>query len=237
MGASVGEAARGLTTWLSVAADVGRGATVAKSMAYRNVLQCAQELCDASTALGKPIFFDIYAASASAWVFQTYAGQRGVDRTATGPSPLIVSEESGMLSDPALREDYSNEVTYCYAAGNGVGTARVIGTAPSASSSEVARLRASPFNRREAFADARKGYTTTTGCAYEAETYLRSQRPRRVFSGTLIDTPQYIYGVLWGWGDKVTATFDGTLIDCHVSQVTIDVSSGGERIAAVLRAA
>jgi hypothetical protein len=237
MGALVGDSARSLTKWLSVAADTGQAPNVAKKFGYRNVLACAQEICDTSTALGTPLYFDIIAASASAWVFQTYIGQRGVDRTASGMSTLAIGEESGVLANPSLAEDYSDEVTYCYAGGHGVGTARIIGTAPRSDSSEVSRLGASPFNRRESFIDVRNGYATLESAQYEAEAELRRLRPRRTFTGRIIDTDGASFGVHWGWGDRLTVTFNGALADCVVSAIDISVSRDTETLGATLRSA
>lgn len=236
MGADVLDSARDLSTYLTVAADISQAPSVIKKCAYRNLLQTLQEICQTSAALGTQLFFDITYSSYHAFVFRTYTGQLGLDRTdTTGVNTFYASEDSGSLVDPSYEEDYTSEITYVYAGGSGDGAGRVVGTAPTATSVERSRQYASPFNRIEAFSDARNGYTTVAGCEYEAESTLRASRPRKSFSGSLIDTPQSRYGIDWNYGDRVTAVFDNMRSDCLISTIDIDVSGAKETISARLR--
>jgi len=236
MGSLVIDSARSIASYMGIASDVSAAPEVTKKFAYRNVLQVLQELAQTSTALGTPLYFDVEAASSTTLNFYTYINQRGIDRSSTtGDNSLIISELTGALVDPSWVEDYTSEVTYVYAGGEGNGAARIIGTAPSSTSTEYGRQFASVFNRREAWADARNGYSTVAACEYEAENVLRAGRPRKLFEGRLLDTAQSVYSLNWNWGDRVTAVFNGLQVDCIVSTINIEASGGRETISAQLR--
>lgn len=236
MGALVTDSARGLSAYVGVASDLSLAPSIEKKFGYRNVLQVLQEIAQTSTALGTPLFFDIEAASSNNFNFYTYVNQRGRDRSSTtGDNSLVISELTGALVGPTWQEDYMQEITYVYAGGEGNGAARIVGMAPSSTSTEYGRQFASPYNRREAWADARNGYATVAACEYEAENVLRAGRPRKTFTGRIIDTPQSIYSLNWNWGDKVTAVFDSLQVDCLINTLDIDATRDRETISAQLR--
>lgn len=233
MGASVIDSSRSIASYLSVAADTTQGPTISVEAAYQPLGDVLRDAARMASAGGAPVYFDLTAVTGGAFAFQTYTGQRGVDRSSESSAAVVVSEEAGSLVDPSYTEDYTGEITYVYAGGVGEGAARIIGTAPSSSSSEYARQLASPFNRREAWTNA-GGYTTTTACAYAAESVLRAGRPRRIFAGTLTDTEQARYGVHWQWGDKVSAVFAGVQADCVIATIDVQLRDGRESITASL---
>jgi hypothetical protein len=234
IGSSVtGNAARELSASISIDPDLGLGASVAKSFAWREVLKVMQEFADASTQAGTYIAFDIVADTPQTLTFRTFAQQRGVDhRFPGGINPVLISPELGNLGDVTFSEDYRDEITVVVAGGKGEGTSRMLGTAE-----DTVQQGLSPFGWREYFQDATQ-YDTTTGLAAEADAVLRGGRARTLFQGRLIDMPDSRYGVDWAWGDFVTAQAFGRLIDCRIDAVSVSVKpgTGYERIDAWLRA-
>src|SRR5690606_15736220 len=96
---------------------------------------------------GTPVFFDIVAPEPSGLQFRTYIGQRGTDHAfATSTNPIQVASEAGTLDEVERSFDYSDEVNWVLAAGQGLGADRAIATA-----GDNARILLSPLNRREAF--------------------------------------------------------------------------------------
>lgn len=225
LGGDATDADRDWSALLDVAADLGAADSVSKAFAWRNVLTVLQELGEANG-----VYFDVVSPTRGALEFRTYISQRGQDRTLSSANPLIVSPEMGNLATGDYAEDYSAEASCVYAGGQGVGADREVSEVEDAT-----RIGASPFGRREAFADARGGATGNSLDA-EAAAALFAGRPRRLFAGKIADTPQCRYGLHWGWGDKVTAQFEGESFDCHVSAVKIAIASGRETIDAQLRA-
>lgn len=224
---------RNISAYITVDGDVSQAASIAKSFAWRDCLKVMQEFADASTQAGTYCAFDIVANAPDSLSFRTFTQQRGVDhRFPAGNNPVLLSPEMGNLGETELTQDWSEEVTYALAAGQGEGSARVLGSAQ-----DTARQALSPFGLRELFVDATQ-YSSTTGLSNEAAAAVRRGRPRQVFKGRVLDTPDTQYGVHWGWGDFVTAQAFGQLIDCRIEAVTVTVQSGGryESIDAWLKA-
>lgn len=224
---------RDLSSLISIDPNLGLGASVAKSFAYRDCLKVMQEFANASTTAGTYVAFDMVCSSAQSIIFRTFTGQRGVDhRFPGGINPVLISPELGNLGEVTYSQDYRDEVTYVLAGGKGEGTLRLI-----ASVQDTIRQGLSPFGMREYFQDATQ-YDTSTGLAAEANAVLRSGRVKTIFQGRLIDMPDSQYGVDWAWGDYVTAQAFGQLIDCRIEAVSVSVKpgTGYERIDAWLRA-
>jgi len=221
---------RSLGGYLTIQADSASASSISKAFSRRNVLTTLQEIAETSAEGGEPLFFDIVAPSSGALEFRTYTGQRGTDRTLSSASPLIMSPELGTIRGGELFEDYANEVTVVYAAGSGEGEDREV-----IEIEDGLRSRSSPFGRIEALRDARHGATGASLIA-EGQSYLRANRPKRIFTAQLVDTPQVRYGIEWQWGDKVTAQFEGLSFDCHIATLRIQVSKGRESVTANLRA-
>lgn len=218
---------------ISIDGNTSQGASIAKSFAWRDCLKTMQEFADASTQAGIYCAFDIVAPTPTTLAFQTFTQQRGVDhRFPGGANPVLLSPEMGNLGEITLTQDWSEEVTYALAGGQGPDESRL-----TASSQDDTRIGASPFGLRELFVNATQ-YDTTTGLVNEAAAAVRSGRPRQVFQGRVLDTLDTQYGVQWSWGDFVTAQAFGQLIDCRIEAVTVTVQAGGsyETIDAWLKA-
>jgi ReqiPepy6 Gp37-like protein len=223
---------RNISSLISIDPDLGLGASVAKSFAWRDCLKTMQEFADASTTAGTYVAFDIVADSPTSLVFRTFTGQRGVDhRFPNGINPVLVSPELGNFGEVHFSQDYRDEITYALAGGKGEGGARL-----TASAQDLTRQGVSPFGLREYFKDATQ-YDTTTGLSAEADATLRNGRVKTIFQGRLIDMPDSRYGVDWAWGDYVTAQAFGQLIDCRIEAISVSVKPGAgyERIDAWLR--
>lgn len=223
-------ASRDLSAYISIATNLGLGASVAKSFAWRDCLKVMQEFANASTQAGTYVAFDMIAPDSYSLLFQTYVGQRGVDhRFPGGINPVILSPDFGNLGECELTEDWTDEVTYALAGGQGQESSRL-----TASAQDDARIGASPFGLRETFVDATQ-YDTTTGLAAEAQAVVRAGRPRTIFTGRIIETADTRYGVEWSWGDYVTAIAFGQSFDCRIDAVEVTVEGGKESINAWLR--
>jgi hypothetical protein len=222
---------RSWATYLSVEADLGLGQSISKSFSRRRVIDVLKELANASYQAGTYIAFDIVATSQTTLLFRTFAGQRGIDRRhPAGINPLIIGPDFGNLADVVRGYDHSAEITYAYAGGQGEGASRVIGVA-----SDTTRIGASPFGRREGFADARTT-SDATQVQDEARSLVKGGVPRNTFTGVIVDTPSTIYGLHYGFGDIVTAVFEGESIDCYIDKIRVTVTPDKEQIDSQFRA-
>jgi hypothetical protein len=208
---------------IAVSANLGLGLGITKQCAYANLLQTMQEIAQNSASLGSYLTWD-WTWDGTTLTFNSYVGRRGNDHSSTSAQPVTISTDRGNLLNPKVVYDYSQERTVIKAGGSGTGADRTIGTATNA-----ARLASSPFGRREKFI---YGYSTTDTATLNAEASqeLFADRGKRIFTGTLADTPACTYGVHIGFGDVVTAYYGGASFNCHLNSEHGTVNSTTAKI-------
>jgi hypothetical protein len=206
----------------TVAPDLSAGASVTKKFSWKNILGILKEIADASWEAGTELYFDVEPMVVSetqiGFELRTYTGQIGMDRSAS----VFFGKEWGNLASPKLEKDYGEEVNYVYAGGQGEGSDRTIIQAL-----DSPRIGASPWNRREVFADARNE-TLVAGVTGKAFAALKAGRPRMRFSGSLLDTEQTRYGIDWSFGDKVTVEYRGIQFSGMIRAVRLELNEDGD---------
>lgn len=220
-----------ISTYVSTQANLGTGASVAKSAARRKLLAVATELAEASAMAGTYLTFEIIAPTESTLELRTYTGQRGVDRRASTASPVVLREQAGALENATLEIDYHNEKTFIVAGGQGEGTARLIATAL-----DTVRMGVSPFGRVEDFADM-SNVNDATSLQDDADSALYNGRPLITFTGDLIETPALTRGIQFDLGDLLTAEDPQThqQYDVRLDRITESMSSIGRKTQIALR--
>jgi hypothetical protein len=201
--------------------------SITKTFPRHNVLTVLQEIAETSAIAGTYLAFDTVVSDIATDLleFRTYIQQRGIDHTSpSGTNPVILAHELGNLTDLKLIYDYTDEINYVYAGGQGEGSNRVIQTA-----SDDVRIALSPFNRIEGWRDARNDAAAAAVLA-EARSGLREGRPKKIFSGKANDTLTTRFGREYDLGDQITAQFLGTSIDCRVDAVHILMADGKEDV-------
>lgn len=226
-GASYGDdPARNLEPWLVVEPNLHYGVSfpTTHSFPWRIVLNSLQDIVDEVRSNGVYCTFDVVRTGPAEFEFRVFLGPRGVDHSADSAQPVIVSEERYNLAQPNLEDDWQEEKNFIYAAGQGQEESRVVRTAQ-----DDARIGISPFNRQEFLQDARASSLAESVQA-EADSALEANRPKKQFTGMITQTEGCIYGVHWGWGDIVTAEYEGQSFDCHVEAVTVSIDANGTEI-------
>lgn len=210
----------------SVDADLGAAPSISKAFTRREVLVVLQELAEAATLAGTYTTFDVVWTGAL-FAFRTYTGQRGVDHSST--DRVLLGPAYGNLTDAEDTLDASEEATRVIAGGQGEGADREIARADA-----TARQGASPYRLIEDFTN-QNNTADPTQLADEADALLHLRRPRRVVSGTFIDTPGAQYGRHFGFGDLVVAEVNGVAVTCRVDAVHLTVAGGREEVDIRLR--
>jgi hypothetical protein len=231
-GSSASNANRNAAAYFSVEADVSLGPSMAKSFGWNNVMDVMQDISLTTISSGSSVYFDVVSPTYSTVEFRTYRGQRGIDHTfPNGTPPVVFSPERGNLVSVIRSFDWTNEISYVYAGGQGFSQFRYISTASSSD-----RIGVGPFNRREMFLNAtQEGTATAVDSAALAA--LRENRGQRVFHGEIVSIPGATeYGVHWNFGDLVTVEFENEMINCSIDALQIEVEAGKETIKASLRA-
>jgi hypothetical protein len=221
------------SSFFTVEADASASSVaVSIECSYRNVLQTLQEICAQAAAQGEYLGFEVTSLTeGGAFVFRTYVGQRGVDHSSTSDQPLIISSNYGSLGAVELDEDWTTMASFIYAGGQGALDERIVAT-----DSDAALIALSPYGRTEFFASQSQTEQSVMLDGVAARR-LHEMRPRRVFTGTVIDTDAATFGEEYDWGDIVVGEFSvlavsntggsGVLYnraDCRVNPVHISVS-------------
>lgn len=217
-----------LSAYLTISPSPGLGASVAKAAARRGLFEVAAELCQASTAAGTYVTFDIVGDGTGRLVLRTYATARGVDRRTT----LMLAEDRGTLEDAELTIDYRDEATVAIAGGAGEKADRRIQTAL-----DTTRMALSPFGRREVFVDM-SNTDTDAALADEADAALWAARPTMQLTGTLRETDVCIRGIDVDLGDIVSAqiaALPGRTLTMRIDAVRESWRAGQRTPSVVLR--
>jgi hypothetical protein len=185
----------------------------------------------ASRVAGDEVFFDVAVSDVSAtsieYEFRTYTDQPGADLS-SGNNRVLFSQRDGSLRNPSLEYDYTDEISYVYAGGQGVGENRNVQQVYDSD-----RYLASRWARREGFADARNQDIEDDDAVRESgRALLNSHRGRVLFSGELVDTEATRFGADWSWGDRVVAKYRNREVDVIVRTVALVVQDGRETVVA-----
>lgn len=221
-------AARDLSGYgFSVEADFGGGISVTKQFSYENLLDVVRGIAETSRGNGTELYYGVKAIPGNDGLFDfrfwAHAAQYGVNRTSTSPSPVYFGKNWGNLQVPEYIIDYSDEINYVYAGGSGKGTARTVREV-----STTSAINASQWNRREGFTQNTTAESSAAALDAAGYDYLNKHRVVRKFSGTLLDTPRYRYGIDWGFGDRVTCEYQGMQFDALINLVQFSIDGNGQ---------
>lgn len=219
--------ARDVSATLAVDANQSLAPSLTKGISARDVLTTLQEIAAASSTLGTYLAFDVTSTvptSGVSLLFQTFTGQRGVDhRFPSGSNPVILTGESGSLSEIVQTDDYERVLNFIYAGGQGTGANRLFQSATDAASAGLG-----PLGRVEGFVSALNASTAATILA-DANAALRANRSKRTFIASYLDTAGIQFGVHFNYGDYVTSWFD-TSTDVRLDGLNLHVENGEEHI-------
>jgi hypothetical protein len=206
----------------------GATTSVSTAFAWKNVETICDELVDAARQAGEFVAYDLVkttgplaAIFSGRLEFRTYVGQRGTDRTAT---LLPLGTDNGTLVNVSLTDDWRDEYSVVWAAGQGEGASRVrIGVV------DDGRATSSLLGWREQMFDGRN-YDTITDLYSQALARLRAGRKRVEFRGAIVNRPGNVYGVDWAWGDRVQAVYAGRTFEAHITAVKVSYQQGRETV-------
>lgn len=212
---------------VAVAANQSLGPTITKEFAWRKTLEVMQEIAGDSLQQGTGLYFDIINGPDGGLLFDTFVGQRGVDRRHgySAVKPLILSAERRNLDSIQIVDDWTEEVTAVYVGGKGEGSARAVTYLE-----DVSRSVLSLYNFSEDFVDARD--KESTGLPAEGRSRLQEGTPVSTFSALLVPTLGTQFMQDWDFGDYATALAEGQQYNCRINTVKIDYKQGKESIEA-----
>lgn len=223
-GADALDTERDASAYLMIPDSGGYGAPANKEAAWQDILGVIQDLSKMSTQLGIPILYDITMNESGVFVFQTWIGRRGSDRTQASKQAHIFSQENNNLSALELTWDYTEEKNVIYVGGYDSGGSRVVATVV-----DDTRVRNDPFARAEMFID---GGDSDLVAVLEdiGRPALEGYRPVLKIMATTVETPDSIYGIHYEYADTVPVVAKGMEIACDITAINGSFSEGKDTI-------
>lgn len=201
--------------YFSVAPDVGAVASYTFNAGHGNVLAILQDIADTAAVYGTDLFFDVVYKNPTSFEFRTFVNQPGTDCTIGNKSQF--ADWWGNIANPIMEEDYSDEYNTVYAWGAGVPGNQDLETL-----SDTQLLNRSIWARREYSFNA-GNLRTGEGLGNAGRAELRQGRPTLAFTCDLLDNYEgSVYGVHWGFGDKVGVIFNSKRYEGIVKGVDIE---------------
>jgi hypothetical protein len=191
---------------ISVATDLGRGATLDWSCAWANVLSELQKL---ATATG--IYFDLVKTGPASWVFTFYPTTPGTDRSAS----VIFSPGRDNMADIDFTIDRTQEKTVAIVGGEGREADRQMSIRYGPDYSAA--------NHKVMFVDAAQAKTSAAREA-AGDAALQKVRAKAVLKFKPRQTQNCRYGVHYFLGDLVGYAYEGYTGTQLVAGVTVEVS-------------
>lgn len=156
--------------------------------------------------------------------FETYAGLRGIDRTAN----QVFSQENNNLQYPYYSKSHLEEMNTIIVKGFGRGDSREYDIIADAD-----RVNLSRWARYEGFVDA-SSEPDQTKLANEGEAMLYKRRPDDELSVTFLnipggpDSPRSLYGIDWDMGDLLPVEYAGKRFNVECEIVHVALSEEGK---------
>lgn len=223
-GALAFDTTRDLSAYLTVEADSAQGAIVGDDEARQYVFDVLKTMADQSATNGLRILFDLVRTAPAHFEFRTFLNYRGQDRRSSSALSATISQARGNLTEPSLVFDWTEEHNYIYGIGKGEGDTRL-----EQEYGDPARYNASPFSRREYALD-KSNITDATQLLNAAMGEANKDRPRYRFTGTLTETPNFLYGDAFRQGDLVTAIYQDHPLDVVINTIHVNVSQTQDNV-------
>jgi hypothetical protein len=211
-----------VSAFVTVQADLGLAPSQTDASTRRRLDRVVAELSQAAATQGTYLVAEIVPSGAQlrSLEVRTYINQRGIDRRVGTPQALIFSEDRGNIENVRVQELHRNEATVVIAGGGGTGSSRAIEVAY-----DLARMGASPLNRRELFIE-QNDVSASAVLLAKAQAALRANAPTIVIEGDLISTPSATRGIHYNLGDLVTVEHRAGVFDVRLETLVVRVSGG-----------
>lgn len=222
--------ASGATQGLAIQADFGAGTPWKGGRAYRNLLEIAQEVAEATA-----VDFDVVGTGPATFEFQAQAFPIGQDRSVVGLDPatglngannppVIFSLAFDNMAQPLYAKNRRQERNAAVVLGRGIEADREV-----VQRKDDGLIGDSPWNRIEQVRQANQE-STMDGLNTVGDALLEESQPVESFSFQPLETEAVVYGRDYSVGDIVTARYQGIEQNLQIKSVTFNVNQGQEDI-------
>lgn len=205
----------GRITGMSTAATAGTGTLLTLKCSMQPLLKTMQEV-----AYSSGLAYTLTYTAPATWVFTTYVGQIGTDRTAD----IKLSVTTGTVATITQISDYLNDFNTVIIGGSGTEEAKVFATRPVTLPTGL--------DLKESFQDAKNQQNSTIPYLQQfgTKTLAIQARKRIQYQVDVLQTSQMRYGRDYFFGDKIAVAWGGTNIDQYVTAVGLEWKSTGDEV-------
>ena len=232
LGSLATDSSRDFSSFITVAPDLSHAPLSGISAAWDDLFGALVDMAQDSDEKATKLFFGmVYNPNDGGLTFETRIGQWGVDHSLNDDSRVVLSIQSGTLSEISEETLTSVEKNVMYTGGRGEGTDRDIVT-----SINTSRLAIAPLNRREKFINAsniEKGDLDALADIGEAR--LKANRIVTLFTAKVRNNPNVRYGIEYNLGDRVLVESKDQILPVRVDTVKRIKTRGRETITVGLR--
>jgi hypothetical protein len=209
----------GRITGMSTAATAGTGTSLTLKCSMLPLLKTMQEI-----AYSGGLAYAITYTAPATWVFTTYVGQIGTDRTAD----ITLSTSTGTVARITQNYDLLNDFTTVIVGGSGTEEAKPFATYPASSIPTGLSLRENAVDGKN-----QQNSTTAFLTQFGAKTLSVQQRKRVVYSVDVLQTSTMRYGRDYFFGDKIAVNWNKAKINQFVVGVGLEWKSTGDEVISV----
>lgn len=204
--------------------DRDLGAYVEKQAAWAELEATLVDITRMSSAKGVDLFYDLLPQTQGKFAFHIWSDLRGVDRVRGTDQPLVLTEESGLISDVHEVEDWTDVATYVYVLGFDSGGSQIIVRAEN-----KALSRDDPFGRIEITANASEADANSVLSDMAVGT-LRSHRPRKILTAKVVENSSLVFGRDFDYGDRLMVQVGAAEYECVLDAVATNWQQGREEL-------
>lgn len=200
---------------LLVEDDKNLGPYGEKQAAWQELGSVLSDLARMSSAKGVDLYYDLIPQEGGQFMFKVWTGLRGLDRGRSSPNPLLLTEESGLISDVHEIDDFTEVASYCYALGFDSGGSQVIRQAENTSLTT-----AEPFGRIEITANVNDADVDSVldDAAIGA---LAGRRRKRQITAKIVENSSLSFETDVGYGDGLLVQVGTTEYECVLSTINV----------------
>jgi hypothetical protein len=209
----------GRTTGFSTAATAGTGTSLTLKCSMLPLLKTIQEI-----AYTGGLAYTLTYTTPATWVFTTFVGQIGTDRTAS----IALSVSTGTVGRITQVQDLLSDFNTVIVGGSGTEEAKQYATFPTSGIPTGLDL-------RETVQDGKNQQNSTLGYLQQfgRKTLAIQQRRRVQYAVDVLQTSEMRYGRDYFFGDKITVNWERSKISQYVVGVGLEWKSTGDEVISV----
>lgn len=207
--------------FITIEPNSSDGIYVEKAASHECIIDVAKSLANTSAQQGIYLGFAVEAVSETAFVLRTSSlcmGANKLDR-------LKLTLSNGSLSEVSIEDDWSNEDTVAYVGGDGQGTDMAVEVVEDPELSLE-----SLYGVSEVFVSAQEAGSNSTRLQAAGYSHLRSVKNLMRVEGTIVNSPDFAFGLDYDWGDLAMAGEGSRIAQCRLDQATVTVSNNDVKV-------